>query len=156
MAVFCLSQLFGHAGAEDWPQWRGVNRDGVWNVDAVVDNLPSGQLPLVWSIPIEAGYSGPTVSNGRVYVMDRKQVGAKQTERVLCFDSETGSAIWQYEYEANYTVSYTAGPRASVTIESGKAYSVGAMGHFCCLDAETGNVAWKRDLNHDYRINMPI
>ena len=155
-AVSFCAMLVSMASGEDWPQWRGVDRDGVWNVDGLVDELPDGQIPWQWSVPIGPGYSGPTVADGRVYVSDRQTEGGKQTERILCFDSKTGQSIWTFEYEAPYTISYSAGPRASVTIDGVKAYCVGAMGHFHCLDARTGEVIWKRDLNVDYEIDMPI
>jgi outer membrane protein assembly factor BamB len=142
--------------AEDWPQWRGPKRDGVWNAEGVVDELPDGQLKPVWTAKIGPGYNGPTVADGRVYVMDRQTEGVQQTERILCFDSKTGRQLWSHEYQAIYRIDYTAGPRASVTIDNGKAYAVGAMGHFHCLDAASGDLLWQRDLNAEYEIEMPI
>ena len=153
--VLLLAILTSALNADDWPQWRGVDRDGVWREDGLVDELPDGKIPLQWSVPIGPGYSGPTVANGKVYVSDRQTKGGKQTERILCFDSTTGDSLWTHEYDAAYTVSYTAGPRASITIDHDKAYSVGAMGHFYCLHAITGEVIWKRDLNTEYEIDMP-
>lgn len=159
LVITVLWALGSVARSEDWPQWRGPDRDGVWrveNAESIVDELPSGQLPLAWSVDIGAGYCGPTVADGRVYVMDRQTDGGQQTERVLCFNSSTGEQHWVHEYDAPYTVSYTAGPRASVTIDDGRAFAVGAMGHFHCFDATTGDVIWKRDLLTDYDIKMPI
>jgi outer membrane protein assembly factor BamB len=138
--------------AEDWPQWRGPQRDGVWHAEGLVTELPEGQLPLEWSTEIGPGYSGPTVADGRVYVMDRNDTD----ERVLCLDSVTGKQVWVHTYPAEYTVSYKAGPRASVTVASGRAYAVGSMGHFHCLDAATGKVIWQHDLSTEYKIEMPI
>ena len=138
--------------AEDWPQWRGPQRDGVWQAEGIVSELPEGQMPLVWSTEIGSGYSGPTVAEGKVYVMDRTDTD----ERVICLDSATGKEVWIHSYPANYTVSYKAGPRASVTIDQGKAYAVGSMGHFHCFDATTGKVNWNRDLQTEYDIRMPI
>lgn len=159
--VACSDSLHTVAFAEDWPQWRGVNRDGRWEADGLLQKFPgdagaTNQLPLEWSVPIGAGYSGPTVADGRVFVTDRQTDGAKQSERVLCIASDTGRILWQYEYDAPYTISYTAGPRASVTVDGPLVYSVGAMGHFACLEAATGKIVWKRDLDTDYDIEMPI
>ena len=141
--------------ADDWPQWRGIARDGKWNETGLLDELPEGQLPLQWSVEIGPGYTGPTVADGRVYVMDKQAEGRSANERVLCFDSATGQSIWSHTYSADYKISYTAGPRASVTVHDGKAYTVGAMGHFHCLDAKTGKVVWERDLQSEYAIRMP-
>ncbi len=141
--------------AEDWPQWRGTNRDGVWRESGLVDHFPADTLSWKWSVPLGAGYCGPTVALGRVYVMDR-QVEPNEVERVLCFDQQTGRELWTYVYACSYDgVSYTAGPRASVTVHDGLAYALGTVGHLHCLDATNGQVVWQRDLNRDYQIRMP-
>ncbi len=155
--VLLLSCAVSSVWGEDWPQWRGPNRDAIWNAEGIVDQLPVGQMPLEWSVDIGPGYSGPTVADGRVYITDRLiEDGNRQLERILCFDSATGKKVWSQEYEASYQIGYTAGPRASVTVVDGLAYSVGAMGHFYCLNAATGEIVWSRDLSQDYQIEMPI
>ncbi|MBW3600720.1 MAG: PQQ-binding-like beta-propeller repeat protein, partial [Planctomycetes bacterium] len=143
--------------ADDWPQWRGPQRDGVWREDGIVEHFESEQLPHVWRVPIGPGYSGPTVADGRVFVTDRL-IEPRQMERVHCFDWKTGRKIWSHEYEAPYDgISYTAGPRASVTIDDdNRAYALGATGRLHCFDAGAGAVLWKRDLRQDYDIDMPI
>ena len=64
----------------DWPQWRGPTRDGVWMESGVTTSLPDVITPR-WSTQIGSGYCGPTVADGRVYVMDRLDE-AKEIERV--------------------------------------------------------------------------
>ena len=61
----------GHAMADDWPQWFGPQRDGVWREAGIVEKLPEGGPELVWKAAIGNGYAGPAVSDGRVYVFDR-------------------------------------------------------------------------------------
>lgn len=142
--------------ADDWPQWRGPKRDGVWRETGIIEKFDKSQLDVVWRVPISSGYCGPTVADGRVYVTDRV-VEPKQTERVHCFEADTGAKLWTHAYDCAYRgIQYDAGPRASVTIADGRAYALGAMGHFNCLDAANGRVIWSRDLNADYKIQMPI
>ena len=141
--------------ADDWPQWRGPNRDGVWNETGIVEEFDGEEIPIKWRVPIGSGYSGPTVADGRVYVTDRI-AKPRQVERVHCFDWQTGDKIWSYTYESVYKIEYTAGPRANVTIHDGYAYALGAMGHLHCFDAEIGEIKWRKDLNTEYNINMPI
>jgi len=147
----------GHATlADDWPQWRGPQRNGVWRETGLVDKFADKQLKLKWKAPIASGYSGPTVAAGRVFVTDRL-VEPKQVERVHCFDAESGGPLWSHSYDCEYKdVGYTAGPRASVTIDDGRAYSLGSMGHLLCLDAASGKVLWKKDCQTEYKIRMPI
>ena len=143
------------ASADDWPQWRGPERNGVWNETGIIERFDSERLPLKWRVPISAGYSGPTVADGRVYLTDRV-TKPNQIERVLCFDAETGAEIWSYSYDCIYAnVSFVAGPRASVTIHDGRAYALGTMGHLHCFDAASGTLLWAKDLNQEYDIRMP-
>jgi len=147
--------LAASAWAEDWPQWRGAGRDGVWREDGVVKQLPA-ELPRKWSAKVGAGYSGPTVAEGRVYLTDRL-TKPEETERVLCFDEQTGELLWSVAYPAPYgSIGYQAGPRASVTVQDGVAYALGATGVFHALDAKSGEVKWKANLAEQYDIEMPI
>jgi outer membrane protein assembly factor BamB len=142
--------------SQDWPDWRGENRDAIWRETGIVDKFESDTIQPKWSVEIGSGYCGPTVANGKVYLTDRIEK-PNQVERVLCFDEETGEKIWEYSYNCEYvSVGYPAGPRASVVINNGKAYSLGTMGNFFCFDAENGQVLWQKDLNTEYEINMPI
>ena len=109
-----------------------------------------------WTAEVASGYSGPSVADGRVYVSDRITKPA-QTERIHCFDEKTGESLWSYAYECAYrNVSYTAGPRTSIQIRGGVAYSLGTMGNLVALDAKSGRLLWSRDLNKDYQIAMPM
>jgi outer membrane protein assembly factor BamB len=142
--------------ADDWPQWRGPNRDGVWTETGLVERFESQQLPLKWRVAIGSGYSGPAVAAGRVFVMDRIARPALQ-ERVRCFRAETGEAVWSHAYECRYErVQYEAGPRAAVTIEDGRAYALGTMGHLHCFDAASGKVLWSHDCRQEYGARVPV
>jgi len=142
--------------AADWPQWRGPNRDGVWREEVVIRSFATEQLPVRWRAAISNGYSGPTVADNRVYVTDRLAAPV-QIERVHCFDAETGKRIWSYDYQCAYErIEQRNGPRAAVTIDDGRAYSLGTMGHLFCFDAAGGNVLWSRDLDSQYKITMPL
>jgi outer membrane protein assembly factor BamB len=156
LALLVLAGVVATVFAEDWPQWRGPRRDGVWSEQGVVAKFAGPQLKIRWRVPIANGYSGPTVAAGRVYVTDRV-TEPKEQERVHCFDARTGRRIWSHAYDCDYAeLSYPDGPRASVTIDQGRAYALGAVGHLHCFDTATGSVLWRKDLNREYRIRMPV
>ena len=144
--------------ADDWSQWRGKNRDGVWRESGILTKFSKGDLEPVWRQPIGTGYSSPTVAQGKVVLMDFDD--SKQNESIRCFDAKTGKSVWSHTYHSEYRISYAAGPRAAVTIDDGKAYALGAMGRLHCLDVSDGSVVWEDDLNKSYRISadkrMPI
>lgn len=154
-SIVVILSMVAVARADDWPQWRGPTRDGVWRETGLVEKFAGPEVPIVWRVPVGAGYSGPTVAGGKVFLTDRI-VEPTQQERVHCFDAATGKTLWTHTYEAQYRVGYPAGPRANVTVADGKAYALGTMGHLHCFDAATGKVLWSHDLGSEYKIRMPI
>src|SRR5262245_14503908 len=58
--------------ADDWPQWLGPQRDGVWREKGIVESFPKTGLPVRWRTPVGPGYSGPAVSEGKVFLLDRQ------------------------------------------------------------------------------------
>ena len=143
------------AVADDWPQWGGTNRDIVWREKGIVKTLPTnGLLPRVWSTPIGEGYSGPSVANGRVYVMDR--IKSEGNERVLCLDAADGKILWKHDYRVQYTVDYPAGPRMTPLVDEDRLYTIGAMGHMFCFKAATGDVVWSKNFSDDFGTTIPV
>ncbi len=167
LAFFTLTIFTLHA--EDWPQWLGPQRDGVWREGGIVERLPTNGLKYRWRVPIGGGYTGPAVANGRVYVMDRQLAKDARppssafsrgeipgTERVLCLNEANGKTLWQHEYDCAYTVSYAAGPRVTPAIADGKIYTLGSEGNLFCLDAEKGTVIWSNDFKKSFQIKTPM
>ncbi len=162
-AAFALSAA--SARADDWPQWMGPQRDGVWRESGLLEKFPKDGPRVRWRTPIGGGYAGPAVAGGREYVTDRvlkpdardpaNLFARGQTpaiERVLCLNEADGKVLWKHEYDCTYTISYPAGPRTTPVVQEGKVYTLGAEGHLLCLESETGKVVWSRDLKKDYQI----
>lgn len=141
-----LGALVSTTARADWPRWRGPAGDGTWAQAPAIDPGGGDGLERVWQQPVGGGYSGVTVADGRVYTMDRQGDSPRVTERVLCFDARTGAPLWTHAYGADYAdLEYDSGPRASVTLADGKAYTLGTSGQVHCLEAATGRVLWSLD-----------
>ena len=148
------STASGEPDGDDWPQWRGRTRDGIWRESGLLEKFPA-KFEAKWTAPIGSGYCGPTVADGRVYVMDRV-LDPEQAERVHCFAWNSGRKIWTHRYPCSYEkVSYKAGPRCSVLVDDGRAYTLGAAGHLFCFDATSGERTWEHDLDKEYDIKIP-
>ncbi len=166
--------------ADDWPQWLGPTRDGVWRESGIVESFPEGGPRLLWKKPVGGGYSGPAAAAGNVFVCDwvpSKTNGKPQllhdgkpprnknfvrkrlpgTERVHCFNAETGDVIWTHEYDCPYSSAstYAIGPRATATVDGDRVYTVGAEGNLFCLSVPTGDVVWAKDYKRDYQLTIP-
>jgi len=143
------------AQADDWPQWRGPNRDGVWRETGILESFPAAGLTIRWRASVGPGYSGVVVARGRVYVSDC-QLKPESVERLLCFDEVTGKALWTYSYPCDYSgLYYGACPYATPIVNNGKVYVCSPKGHIHCLDAETGSVIWQKDRAGEYDAILP-
>ena len=145
------------APGEDWPEWRGRGRTGVWTETGIVERFPEAGLQAAWRTPLRAGYAGPAVAAGRVFVTDfQRSAGMKGKERALGLDEKSGQILWTREWDADYgSMSYPNGPRATPTVDGDRVYVVGASGILLCLDARTGAVIWQRDYVKDYGTQLP-
>jgi len=143
--------------AEDWPEWRGKGRAGIWTESGILDKFPEKGLTPVWRTPLHGGFAGPAVATGRVFVTDfKRSSGKKGMERALCLDEKSGKILWTREWDADYQgISYDTGPRATPTVDGDRVYIVGGSGTLLCLNARTGDVIWRKDYVKDYRMQMP-
>src|SRR5437879_2927498 len=117
-ALMAVAFFSAAAYGDDWPQWLGPQRDGEWRETGILEKFPADGPKVLWRAPIAAGYSGPAVAEGRVFVMDRLLAkntinppelipsrpakGIPGTERVLCIDEKTGKELWKHEYDCTY------------------------------------------------------
>ena len=149
--------------AEDWPQWRGVARDGVWADTGIVEQFPATGLKVTWRVPIHGGFAGPTVAGGRVFVLDYEESPGSRTmdgtERLLVLDENTGAVHWSRSWPATYRNIHRKianGPRVPPTVDGNRVYTLGAAGMLSCFDVETGDAVWQVDTAAEYGTMVPV
>jgi outer membrane protein assembly factor BamB len=153
---FFIAVVFGltlprSALAQNWPQWRGPNRDGVARGVKVPARWPKS-LTDEWKVEVGAGISSPIVADGRVFVLARQ----KDDEVVLALDLKTGHELWRSEpYPAPFQPHPAAAlfgkyPRSTPTVSEGKIYALGVSGVLSCLDAKNGRMLWRHDFSKHY------
>ena len=143
--------------ADDWHQWRGVDRLGVWHETGILEQFPNEGLQVLWRVPIGSGYAGPAVADGRVFVLDWVEDPQTRTldgtERLIALDESTGALLWTYEWHTSYRMlmqTNAIGPRATPTVDGDRVYVVGATGILVCLDVATGKPLWQTNYVTDY------
>lgn len=148
--------------AEDWPEWRGAGRAGVWNESGLLERFPEDGLRTAWTAEVGEGYAGPAVAGGRVFVLDwLKDPETRQMEgreRVTALDEATGELLWRQEWPVGYGSlmgSYAIGPRATPTVDGNRVFVVGAVGDLLALDVASGEVLWSTDFVEDYGTSIP-
>ena len=132
------------SAAEDWPQWRGAERLGIWTETGILREFPDEGLVVKWRAPVGGGFAGPAVADGRVFVLDYAETDPRTmdgNERILALDEDSGEVLWTRQWATTYRMlmfSYASGPRATPTVDGGRVYLTGAAGRIFCLDAATG------------------
>jgi outer membrane protein assembly factor BamB len=138
--VLSLPVVVSNRAPDDWPQWRGPNRDGVSAERGLLKDWPSGGPPLVWKTAgAGEGYSSFSTAGGRLYTL-----GARGgTEYVMAFDAATGKKVWETEHGRRFSNDRGDGPRATPTVEGDKLYAFGASGDLSAMESATGKVLWR-------------
>lgn len=170
VTAFCtlvLLSLTSFSQAEDWPRWRGAMGDAIWRESGIIETLPA-ELPVVWRVPCELGYSGPAVADGKVYLFEYEKKSGTVTnnpggrdeltgvERLRCLDANSGEEFWSYEYDRPYNVSYPSGPRCTPTVDGEKVYLLGTEGDLTCLSTADGSLIWKKSFADEYGAVTPL
>ena len=137
--------------SQDWPQWRGVNRDGKVTGFSVPKTWPE-QFNQTWKVPVGLGDATPALVNNKMYVFTRQG----ENEMLQCIDASTGKQIWQSDGYPAVAITGPAashpGPRSSPAISEGKIVTIGVAGDIACSDAASGKLLWR---NEDYKGAVP-
>jgi len=136
------------AGAADWPEWRGPNRDGICRETGLLKRWPPGGPKLLWQIRgIGQGYSGPAVVGNVLYTIGDRN--GKVT--VLALDvAAAGKRVWASAIAPVTYKGHFPGTRCTPTVEGGRVYALGAGGVLACLEQATGMKIWSLSYVKDF------
>src|SRR5882724_7807813 len=148
--IAILVLLAACAAAEDWPQFLGPTRNGVYSGNDLAAKWPPARPAVVWKKDVGAGVGSPVVADGRVILFHR--IGDKEVVEAL--DAATGRPIWTFDYPTQYRddFGFDEGPRAAPTVAGGRIYTFGAEGALHCLDFATGKKIWSLDTHKQFQV----
>jgi outer membrane protein assembly factor BamB len=139
--------------AQDWPGFRGPERDGQVKGFRVATDWAQHPPKLLWKQLIGPGWSSFTVVGDRIYTQEQRG----DNEAVVCFDAKTGDEVWAHTDSIRFNETIGGpGPRATPTFYKGKLYALGAKGILNCLDPVTGKVKWSHDIAADSGAKVPM
>ena len=174
--LFGLLILTTCSVAEDWPQYLGPGRDAVWREKNVELDFAKRSPRLLWTAPTGGGYAGPSVAEGRVFVVDRLaepyvpgklkpgsnvnfvRARIPGKERVRCLRESNGEVLWEDAYDADYSsvYPYAIGPRTTPLVYEGMVYTLGAEGHLRAYTSKGGKLVWHRNILKEYKLETPL
>jgi outer membrane protein assembly factor BamB len=140
--LLCINT--GNSFSQDWPQWRGTNRDSKVTGFKSPTSWPA-ELKQDWKVTVGSGDATPVLAGNKIYLNTRQG----DQEAVLCLDAATGKELWKNTYAAMAVTGPSAsqhpGPRGTPALSNGKVVTFGASGILSCLDASTGKLLWRKD-----------
>ena len=98
--MVALTALASVASGQDWPQWRGPNRDGAVTFFDEPTSWPA-ELTEQWKVYVGLGYATPLVVGDRIYMYTRQD----DDEVMLALDADSGDVIWRSGYPAPFRMS---------------------------------------------------
>jgi hypothetical protein len=149
--ILCLS-ICTLAWGADWPQWRGLNRDGISPETGLLDTWSKDGPPLLWKIQgLGEGYSSAAISGGRLFIQGQHG----DEEYVLAFDANTGKQLWRTHTGIPFNESRGHGPRSTPTVDGDRVYALAADGMLVCLDTATGKTFWGYNIVDHFHGRVP-
>lgn len=132
------------AFSQDWPQFRGINRDGKVTGFNAPQTWPK-ELTQNWKVNVGFGDATPVLAGKKIFLSTRQATD----EVILCLDATTGKELWKNTYPAMAVTGPSAsqhpGPRSTPALADGKIVTFGASGILSCLDAATGKLLWRKE-----------
>jgi outer membrane protein assembly factor BamB len=151
-SVCCALCLFVVASftnaAEDWPQFRGPNRDDISSDKGLLKKWPKDGPPLLWKARgLGEGYSSIAIAGGKIFTMG--DVG--DSSYVVALDGKDGTKLWSAK--VGEPGGHYKGTRCTPTVDGDRVYALGQFGDLVCLRVADGSEVWRKSLPKDFKGN---
>jgi outer membrane protein assembly factor BamB len=150
--VSCAVQIA--LAADDWPQWRGVNRDGHSADTGLLKQWPADGPKLLWKASgVGAGYTNVAVVGDRVFLMG--DLG--KSSSLIALNRADGSKLWATKVGKAGAPGWGGfvGPRCTPTVDGNLVFAVAQFGQVLCADATSGTEIWRKDYDKDFGAPRP-
>ncbi|MDR2038932.1 MAG: PQQ-like beta-propeller repeat protein [Bacteroidales bacterium] len=149
LIMFVISGM--ESEAQDWPQWRGPDRDGISKETGLNLDWSESKPPLLWVFKqAGSGYSSPSIVGTTLYC----QGAADDNDFAFALDTKTGNLKWKQSLGKLFVMDRGNGPRGTVTVDGDKLYLIRGGGQLHCLSAADGKLLWQKDFRTDFGGNI--
>src|SRR5436190_16166944 len=149
-SLFVLSSVLPLM-ADDWPQWRGPQRDGISKETGLLKEWPKEGPKLSWKVTdLGFGYSTPAVVGERLYLLANEGM---DSEFVQAHSAKDGKRVWRTpigKVGTNTPQMNFAAARSTPTVDGEVLYALGSDGDLACLEINTGKMRWQKNLRADF------
>lgn len=140
------------ARAEDWPQWRGPQRNGTSTETGWRDTWPAEGPPIAWKAKVGLGFSGFVVARDRAFTLGH----ADGQDTVWCFDAAAGKILWKHSYPAELGDKFfEGGTTGTPTVAGDRVFTLSRWGDLFCFEAATGKIVWQKNIQKETGTRVP-
>jgi outer membrane protein assembly factor BamB len=132
--------------AADWPGYLGPRRDGTSAEKGLLRTWPKEGPKVLWTTAVGAGYGGPAVAGGKVYLLDRDDAVG---DKLRSLDLATGKELWNFAYPAPGRFDHP-GSRSTPTLDGDNVYTSGPLGDLYAISTTTHQPVWKKNVWKDF------
>ena len=151
-SLVLLASLWTQTSAEDWPCWRGPNRNGISTETDLQTDWPVAGPPILWKADVGTGFSSVVVASGRAFTIGNRD----NTDTVYCLDTETGEVRWKHSYESPLNDKFfEGGPTSTPTVDEDAVYTLSQVGDLFCFNAASGEVRWSKNIAEEAHEREP-
>ncbi|MCA9083776.1 MAG: PQQ-like beta-propeller repeat protein [Planctomycetaceae bacterium] len=137
--------------ADDWPQWRGIHRDGRSAETNVDLDFRDGEPKLLWRTEgVGKGYASLAIVDGVIYTTGNLPSG----QAVIARKASDGSEIWATSITSQAPEHGYPGARCTPSVTSDHVYAVTSDGQIVCLTRADGKLVWSRSFTSDWNGEM--
>ena len=149
IAVFAMHQPIP---ADDWPNYRGPNHNGISAESRWTDHFSDGGPRIAWRSNVGVGFSSVAISDGLVFTLGNSD----DQESLFCIDSQTGKNLWKHSYECSLDDRFfEGGPTSTPTVDGEKVYSLSRQGDLFCFDKRSGKIIWSKNVRAETDVRVP-
>ena len=143
--TFLISVIVNSLSSQDVAQWRGPNRDGIYNETGLLKKWPDTGPKLLWHFDgLGDGHTSAAVTGKGLFITGM----INGTGNIFAFDIK-GNQLWKKEYGPEWTESHN-GVRSTPLVVKDKLYFVSAFGKLICMNCSDGQTVWTIDLVKQY------
>ena len=179
--IALLLLAFSHVSAEEWPEWRGPNGQGISSAKGLPETW-SETSGVVWKAELPGrGHSTPVLTGNQLWLTTALEKAATPDQvkarlatntgdqpltvldsvslRVLCVDSISGKVLHDMEVlnvkDPQWAHQLNSYASPSPILENGRLYAhFGSLGTVC-LDTATLKILWENEELHVMHENGP-
>ncbi len=137
-------------GKVEWATWLGPEGNGISRETGLITTFPEDGPKILWRAELGTGYSGLTVSDGRVFTL----FGRQGREYVACFHAMTGEPLWKVDSDKDFADGRSPGPRSTPGVDGNRVYALGASGQLQCLETATGKPVWQFNVLEKFGLRL--